>query len=221
MHEPLQVTTELSERRTRDAERLGQMLLQARAGDAVASDELYREIMPFTARLAYWSGVPDPEALCQETLIRFIEKAVHNPKFVPTNVKGWLRRTVENQVHDIYKSPRSVPMKSLDQAFTEEDIVPQDVMDAVAQHTLPDPAEIVINTLDVERITLSCRQYIAQDQERGVNKIRVQAFLLQLQGYSYQEISDTLNLPLGTVKSHINRAKTAIRNIVLAAGGVN
>lgn len=35
-------------------------------------------------------------------------------------------------------------------------------------------------------------------------------------GFSHREISETLNLPLGTVKSHINRGKTKLRSILAA-----
>jgi RNA polymerase sigma-70 factor (ECF subfamily) len=39
-----------------------------------------------------------------------------------------------------------------------------------------------------------------------------------IQNFSYQEISENLNIPLGTTKSRINRARLKLAKIVLNEG---
>lgn len=39
-------------------------------------------------------------------------------------------------------------------------------------------------------------------------------FLLHVEGYQYSEISDSLNIPIGTVKSRINFARTKLKTIL-------
>jgi RNA polymerase sigma-70 factor (ECF subfamily) len=39
-----------------------------------------------------------------------------------------------------------------------------------------------------------------------------------IQDFSYQEIAENLDIPLGTIKSRINRARTKLAKIVLNEG---
>ena len=43
---------------------------------------------------------------------------------------------------------------------------------------------------------------------------RTVIMLRELQGFSYEEISNIINCPQGTVKSRINRARSALKNIL-------
>jgi len=48
--------------------------------------------------------------------------------------------------------------------------------------------------------------------------LRTLIILRDIQDYSYQEISEQLDLPLGTIKSGINRARTKLAKIILEEG---
>ena len=50
---------------------------------------------------------------------------------------------------------------------------------------------------------------------------RTNIVLREIQERSYEEIAEILNMPLGTVKSHLSRARTALREAVrpLLKGG--
>jgi len=48
--------------------------------------------------------------------------------------------------------------------------------------------------------------------------LRTLVILRDIQDYSYQEIADHLNIPLGTTKSRINRARTKLAKIILKEG---
>lgn len=43
-------------------------------------------------------------------------------------------------------------------------------------------------------------------------------FLMHVEGYQYNEISDSLNIPIGTVKSRINFARTKLKSILKEKG---
>ncbi len=54
--------------------------------------------------------------------------------------------------------------------------------------------------------------------ERAIAQLRPEyrscILLRHVQGYAYEEISDMLNLPLGTVKTYIHRARSELRTLL-------
>ena len=44
--------------------------------------------------------------------------------------------------------------------------------------------------------------------------------LVDVQGYDYNEAAEMLNLPLGTVKSRLSRARSALRDELVSSGVV-
>lgn len=66
------------------------------------------------------------------------------------------------------------------------------------------------------------RQELRHAVERGLQALpdhhRQVLVMRELSGLSYQEIGDTLNLDLGTVKSRISRARLALKNILQGDG---
>jgi RNA polymerase sigma-70 factor (ECF subfamily) len=46
------------------------------------------------------------------------------------------------------------------------------------------------------------------------DKLRVPLLLKDIEGFSYQEIADTMQCEIGTVKSRIFRAREGLRNIL-------
>lgn len=65
-----------------------------------------------------------------------------------------------------------------------------------------------------------CESVIRQERRRAVRKAlsslpdhhRLVLVLFDIQGYSYAEIAQLLELPLGTVRSRLNRARAALRD---------
>jgi RNA polymerase sigma factor (sigma-70 family) len=87
------------------------------------------------------------------------------------------------------------PVTSKDSVFQREvEDMAEDVQQEVEQKLL---GEEIINILE--------------ELDPGYRALIV---LCDIQGYSYQEISDILNLSLGTVKSRLHRARNMIRRLL-------
>lgn len=76
---------------------------------------------------------------------------------------------------------------------------------------IPDYSSIPENIMEKERI----RQYLEELILSLSPEYRIVMVLREQNGFSYQEISDYLNLSIGTVKSRINRARRSLQRKIL------
>jgi len=127
------------------------------------------------------------------------------PQFVPgTNFRAWVFRIMVNTVFNYNK-------RAARERVVADDDLPLDVA-AVMEHEnewasiLNDPGKL--------RDTLDDRVVQALDALGA--KERQCFFLCLVQGFSYKEISEILDLPLGTVMSHIHRARMKLRERLAA-----
>ena len=89
----------------------------------------------------------------------------------------------------------------------------QDHLDSLTenmQSDLPDPEESLISLQ--KRAEL--KQIVNQLSPKYKSLIELRYF----KEYSYEEISSELNLPIGTVKAQLHRAKTVLYNILIKTG---
>jgi RNA polymerase sigma-70 factor (ECF subfamily) len=161
--------------------------------DMVAThlDPLYRTALRLTGR------AQDAEDLVQETYLR-AWRSLHTYR-PGTNPKAWLFRILHNAHIDRYRaSTRTVQtvdeMEGQDPAFvvneTPESVVLSGVMDAEVRQAL----------MELPEVFRSC------------------LILADLEGFSYQEIADILEIPRGTVMSRLFRARRAMRRALARYG---
>jgi RNA polymerase sigma-70 factor (ECF subfamily) len=89
----------------------------------------------------------------------------------------------------------------------------QDNLDNVTvniQSDLPDPEESLINHQKIAAL----KDIVGQLKPRYKSLIELRYY----KEYSYEEISSELNLPIGTVKAQLFRAKTLLYNILIKTG---
>lgn len=89
----------------------------------------------------------------------------------------------------------------------------QDSLDNVTvniQSDLPDPEESLINHQKIEAL----KDIVSQLKPRYKALIELRYY----KEFSYEEISSELNLPIGTVKAQLFRAKTLLYNILIKTG---
>ncbi|PJF34129.1 MAG: RNA polymerase subunit sigma-24, partial [Phototrophicales bacterium] len=86
-----------------------------------------------------------------------------------------------------------------------EDLAPEDSDDEPPIPSAADTPEQVAEQSDLQRAIQHCIGNLKDDQ-------RIVLVLSDVQGMSYQEIADSTDTQIGTVKSRLSRARLAVRN---------
>jgi RNA polymerase sigma factor (sigma-70 family) len=177
---------------------------QARNGNEKAFASLlnrYRDSIYFML-LKMVNNASDAEDLTIEAFgkaFRSLESYTSNYAF-----STWLFKIATNNCIDFIRKKQSSP-SIIDQGQDEMDTYTVNI-----QSDMPDPEEALIN-----------RQKIAQLREVvDLLKPRYKK-LIELRYYkefSYEEISNELNLPIGTIKAQLFRARTLLYNILNKTG---
>ena len=133
----------------------------------------------------------DAEDLVQETY----RKALHSfASFRPgTNFRGWIFRILRNS----FLSSRSDLERKMTVAMESE----QDGSELAAERETPE-------TILIER---SNRQLVQRAIDELPAHYREVLLLCEVEEMSYQQIAETLSIPIGTVMSRLAKARRAIR----------
>jgi len=153
----------------------------------------YADVLHNLAR--YLTGKDsDADDLVQETYARAIQAAA---QFTPdTNLKAWLFRILRNTFISRYRRERNNPIVG---AF--ETTAPA-VADAEEHWFRDDP--------ELDRL----RNVVAAEIEAAFMRLSADArtvILLDLEGLTEGEVAEVIGCPVGTVKSHLARARAALR----------
>jgi RNA polymerase sigma factor (sigma-70 family) len=177
---------------------------QAREGDEKAYASLmnrYRDSIYFML-LKMVNNASDAEDLTIEAFgkaFRNIESYTPNYAF-----STWLFKIATNNCVDFIRKKQQIP-SPLD--LQQEDL---DNATINIQSDLPDPEEHLINQQKIFQL----KEVVNQLKPRYKALIELRYY----KEYSYEEISKELNLPIGTVKAQLNRAKTLLYNILSKTG---
>jgi RNA polymerase sigma-70 factor (ECF subfamily) len=113
----------------------------------------------------------------------------------------WLFKIATNNCIDFIRKKQAVPAP-LDQFQDDLDDLTVNI-----QSDLPDPEEILINNQKIAVL----RSIVNQLKPRYRNLIELRYY----KEYSYEEIAAKLNLPVGTIKAQLFRAKSLLYNIFI------
>ncbi|MFO7575623.1 MAG: sigma-70 family RNA polymerase sigma factor [Bacteroidales bacterium] len=111
----------------------------------------------------------------------------------------WLFKIATNNCIDFIRKKRMTP-SPYDQIQEEEEEIT-----STLQSDLPDPEEIMINDQKIRKL----REVIQQLKPMYRDLIELRYF----REFSYEEIATEMNIPVGTVKARLNRAKGLLYNI--------
>jgi len=118
------------------------------------------------------------------------------------NFGTWLHRVVVNTFLDMRKRSKGRQNVSLEEQLELDG----DTLTRQIEDTSPGPEELVEKE---EREEVLQRAIAQLPPER-----RILIVLYHFENLSYEEIAQMLNLPVGTVKSRLNRARLALREIL-------
>lgn len=128
--------------------------------------------------------------LVQETILKSLSN-FHNYD-CQTNLKGWLYIVLRNTFINIYhKNKQERPFK-----YDLE----------LAKYAADDSYGLGIRKVESKLIMEDIFKYI-----KILPKEYLQPFIMHYKGYKYTEISEKTNIPLGTVKTRIHKARTIIK----------
>ncbi len=152
-------------------------------------DALYRTALRMTRSEA------EAEDLVQETYIRAFR---FKEQFTPgTNLKAWLFRILTNTFINQYRRKAARP-ETTELDDVEESILYRHMRNVSPGSASPDPeAELIDSTLSSE---------VKEALEALPEKFRT-TLLLDVEGFSYKEIAEMLEIPIGTVMSRLHRGR--------------
>jgi RNA polymerase sigma factor (sigma-70 family) len=176
------------------------LVQRAREGDQKAYAELlgrYRDAIYFML-LKMVNNPIDAEDLTIEAFGKaFKNISQYTPNFA---FSTWLFKIATNNCIDFIRKKRATTI-SLDQSSDDPDTT-----SVTIQSDSPDPEAYLINNQKIKLL----REVVSKLKPRYRTLVELRYF----KEYSYDEISEELDLPLGTVKAQLFRARELLFNIL-------
>jgi len=173
--------------------------------DAVEFARLMREHIPALYRSAYrWTGAVDrAEDLVQQVLLRLFPRLAELREL--DQVRPWVLRVMYRIFVDQLRRERSSPVQFGGDAPTEVE-APAEV-DAWLDPG-PGPQELVEQEVTQERLLRAW--------ERLGEEHRIVLSMHDIEDYTLPELAQLMDIPLGTLKSRLHRARARLRELLAA-----
>lgn len=173
-------------------------------GDAAEFERLMREHVAPLYRAAYrWTGAVDrAEDLVQQLLVRLYPRLAELREL--DRLRPWALRVMYRIFVDGIRRERASPVQFGAETAAEEAAGE----DEPWLDPGPGPAELAEQELTQERLVRAWEQ-LGEDH-------RVVLSLHDIEDYSLPELSQIMDIPLGTLKSRLHRARARLRELLAA-----
>ena len=157
----------------------------------------------YAAALRMTRNPADAEDLVQETMLRAYRSF---DRFEPgTNLKAWLFRIMTNAYINTYRKRQREPQK-----VSSDDVEEFDLYQELKNHDsrfAETPESIVLDgLLDSD---------IVEAIEDLPEQFRLAVVLSDVEGFSYAEMAEIMDVPMGTVMSRLHRGRKALQKRLL------
>jgi RNA polymerase sigma-70 factor (ECF subfamily) len=168
--------------------------------ESFATDALQFTAGLYSAALRMTRNPSDAEDLVQETYLRAYR--AYDSFQEGTNLRAWLYRILTNTFINWYRAkqrrPSEVDVDEVEDLYLYRRIGPgQQAGDARSTET-----EVLERIGDEE---------VRKALEMLPENFRLAVYLADVEGFSYQEIADIMQTPIGTVMSRIHRGRKALQ----------
>jgi RNA polymerase sigma-70 factor, ECF subfamily len=180
----------------------GAMAQQAATDDAALRERFERDVIPllpslYGAAMRLTRNPTDAEDLIQETYLRAFRGFAGFKE--GTNLKAWLYRILTNSFINTYRKKQREPQT----VEGPDDIDEWYLFDRLGAKSVEGSAESQV--LD---------QMPDEDVKRALESIpenfRMAVLLADVEGFSYKEIAEITDVPIGTVMSRLHRGRKAL-----------
>ena len=139
--------------------------------------------------------------LTQEVLVKVAKhiQELNSPKCF----KGWLNHIITNTYYDAMRKVKRIP-ETISLEYT---CAP---LDLDIKIDIPDKSSKPIEKC----ITSECEKFIKKAIRGLPEPFKIAIVLREFQGLSYEEIANSTNSSIGTVKSRISRARTKLQEVL-------
>lgn len=179
-----------------------QLIQKAKMGDEKSFESLILgcQSKAYNIAIRYLKNEEDAMDALQESFIKIFR---HLKSFKEdSRFDTWVYRIVVNTCNDILR--KNSTRKTTDSIFRSED-------DKETMIEIPDSSgspEEMFDKKEKSEFIVACMDKLSQDQREII-------ILRDIQGFSYDEISEILKCSVGTVKSRINRSRLKLREIMM------
>ncbi|MEX2487793.1 MAG: sigma-70 family RNA polymerase sigma factor [Nitriliruptoraceae bacterium] len=150
----------------------------------------------YSAAIRYTRNPTDAEDLVQETIAKAF-RAFH--QFEPgTNLRAWLYRVLHTTYISMYRKAQRRPQESL-----QDEIDDYSLYDDVHRAGGANVEREVLASITADEV----KQALADLPET----FRIAVYLADVEGFTYQEIAEIMDTPVGTVMSRLHRGRKTLQ----------
>jgi RNA polymerase sigma-70 factor, ECF subfamily len=177
------------------------LVTAAQRGDLDAFNQLVLAYQEVAFNVAY-RILSDDDASEDATQNAFLSAYRNIDSYRGGSFRAWLLRIVTNSCYDELRRQKrrpTTPLEPFDSDSEEEIESPRWLADDG-----PGP-EDTFERRELDRAVQSCLESLPDD-------FRVVVVMVDVQGFDYEEVSQVIGKPLGTVKSRLARARLKVKN---------